>query len=188
MPNLNRVMLMGNLTRDPELRYLPNTNMAVVGLGLAINHRWKNQQGESKEDTTFVDCEAFGRTAEVLNQYLKKGRPVYLEGRLKLDQWKDKEGNARSKMKVVIDTFQFIDSRGGGGGEGGEGGDGGEMGGEGGFRGGPRQQSAPRSSSPRPPSGGGNAPRGNQGGGGQGGGNDNAGDPHQPVQEDDIPF
>lgn len=177
MPNLNRVMLMGNLTRDPELRYLPNTNTAVVGLGLAINHRWKNQQGESKEETTFVDCEAFGRTAEVLNQYLKKGRPVYIEGRLKLDQWKDKEGNPRSKLKVVVDSFQFIDSRGGGGGDGGEGGD--EMGGEGGgFRSGPRQQSGPRGGS-RPQ--GGNAPRGGQEHSG-------GGDPHQPVQEDDIPF
>ena len=72
MPNLNKVMLMGNLTRDPELRYLPS-NMAVVGLGLAVNRRWRNQQGEQQEETTFIDCEAFGKQAEVINQYLKKG-------------------------------------------------------------------------------------------------------------------
>ena len=115
MPNLNKVMLMGNLTRDPELRYTPN-NTAVVNMGMAINRRWRNQQGEQQEETTFVDLEGFGRTAEVLNQYLKKGRPVFIEGRLKLDQWQNKEGQNRSKMKVVIEQFQFIDQRGGDGG------------------------------------------------------------------------
>ncbi len=114
MPNLNRVMLMGNLTRDPELRYLPS-NTAVVGLGVAVNRRWRNQQGEQQEETTFVDCEAFGRSAEVINQYLRKGRPIFIEGRLKLDQWQDKEGQNRSKMKVIIENFQFVDSRGGAG-------------------------------------------------------------------------
>lgn len=109
MPNLNRVMLMGNLTRDPELRYLPTSNTAVAGFGLAINRKWKTPGGEAKEEVAFIDCEAFGKTAEVLNQYLKKGRPVYVEGRLKLDQWKDKEGQPRSKMKVVVESFQFID-------------------------------------------------------------------------------
>ena len=113
MPNLNRVMLMGNLTRDPELRYLPS-NTPVVNVGLAINRKWKNQQGESQEETTYVDCEAFGRSAEVINQYLRKGRPVFLEGRLRLDQWQDREGQNRSKLKVVIENFQFVDSRGGG--------------------------------------------------------------------------
>jgi single-strand DNA-binding protein len=109
VPNLNRVFVMGNLTRDPELRYLPNGNTAVVALGLAVNRQWKNQAGEKQEEVTFLDCEAFGKTAELLNQYLKKGRPVYLEGRLKLDQWKDKEGQPRSKLKVVVEAFQFID-------------------------------------------------------------------------------
>lgn len=113
MPNFNRVMLMGNLTRDPELRYLPS-NTAVVNLGLAINRRWRNQQGEQQEETTYVDCEAFGRSAEVINQYLRKGRPVFIEGRLKLDQWQDREGQNRSKMKVIVENFQFVDSRGGG--------------------------------------------------------------------------
>lgn len=116
MPNLNQVSLMGNLTRDPELKYTPN-NQAVANLGLAINRKWKNQAGEQQEETTFIDCEAWGKTAEVINQYLKKGRPVYLAGRLKLDQWTDKEGGKRSKLKVVVESFQFID----GGGKGGNG-------------------------------------------------------------------
>ena len=110
MPNLNRVMLMGNLTRDPELRFLPSGS-AIVGFGLAINRKWKDQSGEAQEEVTFVDVEGFGKTAEVINQYLKKGRPVYIEGRLKLDQWQDKEGKNRSKLKVVIESFQFIDSK-----------------------------------------------------------------------------
>ena len=119
MPNLNKVMLMGNLTRDPELRYTPN-NTAVANIGLAINRTWSNRQtNEKQEETTFIDCEAWGRTAEVINQYLKKGRPLYVEGRLKLDQWQDKDGGNRSKLKVVVESFQFIDSRGGEGGGGG---------------------------------------------------------------------
>lgn len=107
MPNLNKVMLIGNLTRDPELRFTSN-NTAVAQLGLAINRQWKDDGGQKKEEVTFIDCEAWGRTAEVLNQYLRKGRPVYIEGRLKLDQWQDKEGNNRSKLKVVVESFQFI--------------------------------------------------------------------------------
>lgn len=119
MPNLNKVMLMGNLTRDPELRHTPNNN-AVCNVGLAVNRQWRSKEGEQQEETTFVDCEAWGRTAEIINQYLKKGRPIYVEGRLRLDQWQDKEGGNRSKLKVVIDNFQFIDSKGGGGEKGGE--------------------------------------------------------------------
>jgi single-strand DNA-binding protein len=113
MPNLNKVMLMGNLTRDPELRYTPN-NTPVVNLGLAVNRRWRNQQGEVQEETTFVDCEAWSRAAEVINQYLRKGRPVFIEGRLKLDQWQDKDGQNRSKLKVIVENFQFTDSPAGG--------------------------------------------------------------------------
>ena len=194
MPNLNKVMLMGNLTRDPELRYLPS-NMAVVGLGLAVNRRWRNQQGEQQEETTFLDCEAFGKTAELLNQYLKKGRPVYLEGRLKLDQWQDREsGGNRSKLKVIIENFQFIDSRG----EGGGGNAGGGQGASGGTGGGYQQQGGNAGGSG---SGyGGN--RENSGGNAGGGYNANANNsapqqapqqspqqaPHRPVNEDDIPF
>ena len=114
MANLNRVFLMGNLTRDPELRYLPS-NTPVVKIGVAVNRRWRNQQGEQQEETTFVDCESFGRQAEVINQYLRKGRPIFVEGRLRLDQWQDKEGNNRSRMKVVIENFQFVDSSSGDG-------------------------------------------------------------------------
>lgn len=107
MPNLNKVLLMGNLTRDPELRFTSG-NTAVGAISLAVNRRWKNQAGEQQEEVTFVDCEAWGKTAEVLNQYLKKGAPVFVEGRLKLDQWQDKEGQKRSRLKVVIENFQFL--------------------------------------------------------------------------------
>ncbi|MEO1007210.1 MAG: single-stranded DNA-binding protein [Planctomycetota bacterium] len=116
--SFNRVFLMGNLTRDPEVRHTPQ-NTAVANIGLAVNRRYRTQSGENREETTFVDCEAWGRSAEVMAQYLKKGRPVFVEGRLKLDQWQDQQGNNRSKLKVVIENFQFVDSREGGGGGGG---------------------------------------------------------------------
>ena len=109
MPNLNRVMLMGNLTRDPELRYTPN-NTAVAKIGLAVNRKWKSQSGEQQEEVTFIDCEAWGRTAETINEHLRKGRPIFIEGRLKLDQWQDKDGNNRSKLKVTVERFEFVDS------------------------------------------------------------------------------
>ena len=112
--NFNKVLLMGNLTRDVELKYTPN-NQPVAAFGIAMNRRYRTRDGEDREDTTFVDCEAWGRTAEVMNQYLAKGRPVFLEGRLKLDQWQDKDGNNRSKLRVVVENFQFIDSRPSGG-------------------------------------------------------------------------
>ncbi|MCA9291601.1 MAG: single-stranded DNA-binding protein [Phycisphaerales bacterium] len=117
MANYNKVFLMGNLTRDIELRYT-SSNTPVANIGLAVNRRFQGKDGEAREETTFVDCEAWGRTAEVMNQYLAKGRPVFVEGRLKLDQWQDQNGNNRSKLTVVVETFQFIDSRGEGGGGG----------------------------------------------------------------------
>ena len=110
MPNLNKVMIMGNLTRDPELKYTPN-NTAVANIGLAVNRDWKNQAGERQQETTFIDIEAWGKQAELLSQYMKKGMPLFLEGRLKLDQWKDKEGGERSKLKVVLENFQFIENK-----------------------------------------------------------------------------
>jgi single-strand DNA-binding protein len=113
MANYNKVLLMGNLTRDVELKYTPS-NQPVANIGVAVNRRYRTADGEQREETTFVDCEAWGRTAEVMNQYLSKGRPVFVEGRLKLDQWQDKDGSNRSKLKVVVENFQFIDSRGGG--------------------------------------------------------------------------
>ncbi len=117
--NLNKVFLMGNLTRDVELKKTPS-NMSVANVGLAVNRQYRVND-ENREETTFVDCEAWGRTAEVMGQYLRKGRPVFVEGRLKLDQWQDRDGNNRSKLKVVIDNFQFVDSRSGEGGGGGGG-------------------------------------------------------------------
>lgn len=111
MANYNKVLLMGNLTRDVELRQTPNGH-SVANIGLAVNRKFKGNDGQEREETTFVDCEAWGRTAEVLAQYLSKGRPVFIEGRLKLDQWQDKDGSNRSKLRVVVEGFQFIDSRG----------------------------------------------------------------------------
>jgi single-strand DNA-binding protein len=120
MANFNRVILAGNLTRDPELRYTPN-GKAVARIGMAINRSWKNDAGETKEEVTFVDVDAFGRQAEVIAQYMKKGRPLLIEGRLKLNQWEDKTTHQKqSKLTVVLDSFSFIDSRGGDGGGGGE--------------------------------------------------------------------
>ena len=111
MPNLNKVMLMGNITRDIEIRNLPG-GQAIAQIGLAINRSWSDSNGQKKEEVTFVDLEAWGKQAEAMHKYLAKGRPVYVEGRLKLDQWDDKEtGQKRSKMKVVVEGFQFIDSK-----------------------------------------------------------------------------
>jgi len=119
MANFNKVIVAGNLTRDPELRYTPK-GTAVARLGMAINRSWKNETGETKEEVTFVDIDAFGRQAEVVAQYLKKGRPILVEGRLKLDQWEDKNTHQKqSKLKVILESFSFLDSRGadGGGGD-----------------------------------------------------------------------
>ncbi len=109
--SVNKVFLMGNLTRDVELKYTPS-NQPVADLGVATNRRYRTRDGEDRKETTFVDCEAWGRTAEVMSQYLAKGSPVFIEGRLKLDSWEDKEGKKRSKLRVVVENFQFIDSRG----------------------------------------------------------------------------
>jgi single-strand DNA-binding protein len=113
---------MGNITRDIELRALPSGN-SVATIGLAVNRKWRDQQsGEMREEVTFVDCEAFGKTAENISKFFAKGRPIFLEGRLKLDTWQDKtDGSKRSKLKVVIESFDFIDSKPGGGGGGAEG-------------------------------------------------------------------
>lgn len=118
MASFNKVILIGNLTRDPELKYTPK-GMAIAKLGLAVNRNWRTESGEQREEVTFIDVDAFGKQAETVAQYLKKGRPIMIEGRLKLDQWEDKQsGQKRSKLGVVMETFQFLDS-GRGGGEGG---------------------------------------------------------------------
>jgi len=118
MASYNRVVLIGNLTRDPELRYL-QSGMAVVDLGLAVNDKRKNSAGEWVDETTFVDVTVWGRTAEVAGEYLTKGSPVFIEGRLKLDTW-ETEGQKRSKLKVVCEKMQLIGAKGQGG-QGGQG-------------------------------------------------------------------
>ena len=113
MASFNKVILMGNLTRDPELRYTPK-GTAIAKVGLAVNRVWTNEAGEKKEEVTFVDVDIFGRTAENVGQYMRKGRPILVEGRLKLDQWDDKQtGQKRSRLGVVLEGFSFIDSKGG---------------------------------------------------------------------------
>jgi single-strand DNA-binding protein len=118
MANFNRVILAGNLTRDPQLSYTPN-NTAVCEFGMAVNRRWRDRDGNQQEEVCFVDLNAFGRPGEVINQYMRKGRPILIEGRLRLRQWTNKEGQNRSKLDVVVDNFSFVggpDGAGGGGG------------------------------------------------------------------------
>jgi single-strand DNA-binding protein len=117
MANLNKVLLLGNLTRDPELRYTPR-GTAVADIGIAINRIWNNEQNQRQEETTFVDITLWGRQAEIAQQYLSKGRGVFIEGRLQMDTWEDKtSGQKRSKLKVVAENLQFMpDGKGGAGG------------------------------------------------------------------------
>lgn len=119
MPSLNKVLLMGNLTRDPELRVTPK-GTPICQFSLAINRQFKMESGESREEVIYVDVEAWGKQGETIAKYVTKGRPLYVEGRLRLDQWEDKNTKEkRSRMKVVLEQFQFLgDSRGGGGGGG----------------------------------------------------------------------
>ena len=122
MASFNKVLLMGNLTRDPQLKYLPSQT-AVAEFGIACNRKFRTAQGEDREEVTFVDVSAFGKQAEVLNQYMTKGKPIFIEGRLKYDTWEDKQGGGkRSKLTVVVENFQFVGGRDGGGGGGGGGG------------------------------------------------------------------
>ncbi|MEY4831149.1 MAG: hypothetical protein RLZZ562_2945 [Planctomycetota bacterium] len=166
MANFNKVILMGNLTRDVEMRTTQG-GMQIAKLGMAINRKW-TQNGEQKESTCFVDLTAFGRTAEVLSQYVGKGSPLFVEGRLEYSTWEGQDGQKKNKLEVVIDNFQFVGAPRSAG-EGGGGGGGGGSGGGG---------SAPRRAT------GGGARRGggdSEGGGGGGGG---GGD----VDYGDIPF
>src|SRR6266436_921799 len=114
MASYNRVVLMGNVTRDPELRYVPS-GMAVTDLGLAVNDRRKGANGEWIEETTFVDVTLWGRTAEIASEYLGKGSPALIEGRLKLDTW-EKDGKKNSKLKVVGENLKLVGSKSGGSG------------------------------------------------------------------------
>jgi len=110
MANLNRVHLIGNLTRDPEVRYTPK-GTAVADIGLAINRSWKSDDDEKKEEVTFVDVTLWGRVAEVAQEYLKKGRPVVIEGRLHRDTWEDQSGQKRTKLKVIGESLQLLGGR-----------------------------------------------------------------------------
>ncbi|MBN2137233.1 MAG: single-stranded DNA-binding protein [Sedimentisphaerales bacterium] len=127
MANYNKVMLMGNLTRDPQLSYTPNQT-AIVDFGLAVNRKWKGQDGSPREETCFVDCTSFGRQAETINKYLSKGRAVFVEGRLTFDSWTGQDGTKRSKLKVTVENFQFLPGGGGGGSDRGPRGSGGDEG------------------------------------------------------------
>lgn len=181
MANLNKVMLIGNLTRDIELKYTPG-GLAVAELGLAINRKSKNPQtGELKEETTFVDVTMWGRQAEIAKEYLTKGKPVYIEGRLTLDSWDDKQtGQKRSKLKVTGEALQLLGARGDAGGGGGGG-------------------ASYEDYDQRPPARQQSSGGGNYGGGGGGGGGYSGGGQQQkpkpkpapaPMQDedDDIPF
>jgi single-strand DNA-binding protein len=115
MASYNKVILMGNLTRDPQLRYLPS-QQAVADFGLAVNRRFRTADGQDREEVMFVDCSAWGKAAETINQYCQKGKALLIEGRLKLDTWEDKQGGGkRSKHTVVVESFRFVGSREGGG-------------------------------------------------------------------------
>ena len=115
MASFNKVILVGNLTRDPELRYTPK-GMAIAKVGVAVNRVWTNEAGEKKEEVTFIDVDIFGRTAENVGQYMRKGRPILIEGRLRLDQWDDKQtGQKRSRLGVVAENVQFLGSPSGAG-------------------------------------------------------------------------
>jgi len=111
MASYNKVIMMGNLTRDPQLSYLPSQT-PVVEIGLASNRRWRDRDGNQKEETCFVDCRAYGKTAENISKYCKKGRPLLVEGRLTFDQWEAQDGSKRSKHRIFIENFTFVDSRG----------------------------------------------------------------------------
>jgi len=165
MPSFNKVILMANFTRAPELRFLPN-NTAVCDKGIAVNDRFLNKTTNQWEDRpNFVDCTAFGRTAENISKFFSKGRPIFIEGKLRFEQWEDRQsGQKRSKLKVVIDTWQFVDSKDNAGGNSGGGGGSSRDGG-------------------RPSNGYGSNRQDDSGGGW-----DDAGGSHEAVDEEDIPF
>ena len=104
---LNKIFLIGNLTRDPQLSYTPNQT-AVVDFGMAVNRKWKAKDGQAKEDVCFVDCRMFGKRAETINKYMSKGKPLMVEGRLSFDQWEAQDGTKRSKHRVTVEDFQFM--------------------------------------------------------------------------------
>lgn len=164
MANLNRVLLIGNLTRDPELRVTPK-GTAICQFGLAISRSFKDESGQTREEATFVDIEAWGKQGELIAKYCAKGRSLFVEGRLRFDQWEDKQsGQKRSKLKVVLENFQFLGGRDGAPGSGSSAGMGDDV--DQGYE--PPQRSAPP---PRAPGGGHPAPA-----------------PQHDINDDDVPF
>jgi single-strand DNA-binding protein len=113
MASFNRVILMGNLTRDPEIKYLPSQT-AVCDFSLAVNRKWKDADGGDHEEVLFIDCAAFGKTGQTIGESLTKGRPIHIEGRLKFEQWEQDDGQRRSKIRVVVEQFRFVDAKPGG--------------------------------------------------------------------------
>lgn len=115
MPSFNQVILLGNVTRDPQLKHLPSQT-TVAEFGLATNRRYRTAEGEDREETCFVDCTAFGKQAEIIHQYCQKGRPLFVQGRLKYETWEPKGGTGkRSKLSVVVENFQLLGGRDGSG-------------------------------------------------------------------------
>lgn len=111
MASYNKVILMGHFTRDPELRTLPSSDTQVCDFSLAVNRRWKASDGSDREDVLFIDCAAFGKTGETIAGTLTKGRPIHVEGRLRLEQWEQEDGQKRSKIRVVVEQFRFVDRK-----------------------------------------------------------------------------
>ena len=143
MANYNRVILIGNLTRDPQLRYTPS-QMAVCDFGIATNRRWTAADGQKREEVCFVDCTAWGRQAETIAKYMKKGQPMLVEGRLNYRTWDGPDGKKRSKLDVTVERFQFMGGRGEAGGES-------RGASDQGRRQGPPEAEAPPSEAPPPP-------------------------------------
>ncbi|RLS88329.1 MAG: single-stranded DNA-binding protein [Planctomycetota bacterium] len=160
MASYNKVILMGNLTRDVQLKH--TASQAVADISIAVNRKFKTKDGQEREEVTYVDCECWGPRAEVIAKFFSKGKPIFIEGRLKLDSWEDKDGQKRSKLKVSIDSFEFVGGSGGGAGGGGE-----------------YTREEGSSDSSRSSGGGGGG-----GGGGSRGGNSS----HSGIQEEEIPF
>lgn len=128
MPSFNKVIMMGHITRDPQMKYLPSQT-ALTEFGIAMNRKFKGGNGELREEVCFVDCAAFGKTGEIINQYCHKGNAIFIDGRLKFDSWDDKNGGKRSKLSVIVDNVQFL----------------------GGKPDGEKQQTSPQRSTSRPP-------------------------------------
>ena len=169
MANLNRVLLIGNLTRDPELRVTPK-GTAICQFGLAISRSFKDESGQTREEATFVDIEAWGKQGELIAKYCTKGRPLFVEGRLRFDQWEDKTTQQkRSKLKVVLENFQFLGGREGG--APGAGGPGAAASGGGGDEGVDQTYERPAATPPRAPGGGRPAPA-----------------PQHDINDEDVPF